>query len=776
MLDVQKTRQTVERQIPVDRDVWSHQGPSPADLVDSILGMLRRQLGLTATVTLIGVALGILYLATAPAIYMANAQLMLDARKVQLFPQQGMFGDPPVDSAAVENQIQAIRSDKVSLAVVKNIGLAQDPEFAGSGSLVRPLLELLPASVRPALPAWAAKRLVAPSDLQKERVALSTLQRNLKVDRVGASLIIDISYRSFNPGRAAEIANAVGDGYLVDQLEAKYQLNQRASNWLQDRMRELHEQGAAAERAVADFKAENNIVTTNGRPLSDEDLNQLNSQVGAARAQTSEARARLDRIEAIIRSDNADAAMSGAVSDSLNNPIITKLRTDYLQNVNREAELSAKYGANHLAAVNLRQQIRALKGSILDELRRIAESYKSDYEIARQRRDALEKSLAQAAQQSQSGNRTSGKLHELEVSAQTYRALHDNFLQRYTESVQQQSFPIAEARLVRPATAPLDKSSPKPLIVMALASLGGLGIGLALGLLRELTDRVFRTAGQIENALQTDCISIIPSLNVTGRGPGARGLVAYRGDEPARIVSRTQSPMWNVIDSPFSRFAEAIRAIKLASDLGGVVKPNKIIGITSSLPNEGKSTVAAALGLLTAQAGCRVILVDCDLRNPSLTAALAPSAEAGFLDVVSGRKSLGEVVWVEPTTKLAFLPSVVPGRFLNSSEILSGDATKGLFESLRRSYDYVIVDLSPLAPVVDVRATTQFVDSFLFVIEWGRTRIGVVNHALSQARNIHQNLLGVVLNKASIRELSRYERQTREYYDNKHYARYGYSE
>jgi succinoglycan biosynthesis transport protein ExoP len=141
--------------------------------------------------------------------------------------------------------------------------------------------------------------------------------------------------------------------------------------------------------------------------------------------------------------------------------------------------------------------------------------------------------------------------------------------------------------------------------------------------------------------------------------------------------------------------------------------------------------------------------------------------------VLAGHKSLEDVVWIEPSTNLTFLPSVVKTPLSNSSDILGGFATKSLFDELRLRYDYIFVDLSPIAPVVDVRATTHFVDSYVFIIEWGRTKIDVVSHALGEARGVYQNLLGVVLNKASIKELSRYEWYKKEYYSNKWLANYG---
>ncbi|HEY5504191.1 MAG TPA: CpsD/CapB family tyrosine-protein kinase, partial [Sedimentisphaerales bacterium] len=203
---------------------------------------------------------------------------------------------------------------------------------------------------------------------------------------------------------------------------------------------------------------------------------------------------------------------------------------------------------------------------------------------------------------------------------------------------------------------------------------------------------------------------------------------------------------------------------------------NRVIGFTSSLPNEGKSTVAVALAQLMSQAGARTILIDCDLRNPSLSHALAPGAESGILEVISGKASLEEVIWTDPSINMAFLPAVVKSRLAHSSEILSSGPIKKLFEQLRESYDYVVVDFSPLAPIVDVRAATHLVDSFIFVVEWGRTKIDIVEHTLGHALGIRENLLGVVLNKVDMNVFGRYASHRENYYYNKHYARYGYTE
>ena len=185
------------------------------------------------------------------------------------------------------------------------------------------------------------------------------------------------------------------------------------------------------------------------------------------------------------------------------------------------------------------------------------------------------------------------------------------------------------------------------------------------------------------------------------------------------------------------------------------------------MPNEGKSTISASLAQLCAHGGARVILVDCDLRKRSLTHHLTPNAARGIIDVLTDTASLDEILWSYPLTKLSFLPAVVKSRLMHTSEVLASAAMKRLFDRLRESYDYVIVDLSPIAPVVDVRSTGHVIDTYLFVVEWGKTKIDVVEHALKTTHVVYDNLLGVILNKVDFNRLGRYDYGS-------YYNRYGY--
>ena len=794
--------QTTHNQSAVQRELET---VSPQETLALVVGFIRRQYLVIGLVALLGIVLGVVYLINTPPSYTAKADLIIDSRKVNLLPvqQQAIMGDFPLDDAAVDSQIEVLKSENVALSVIKNLHLMQDPEFnASSGGLMGAIVGFIFNPIGPIVdlisnPTGSRE---PTSEFELTRQAVGALKAGLSVKRVGFSYVIEIGYRAGQPELAARIANAVADAYILDQMEAKYQATQRASSWLQDRIRELREQASVAERAVVEFKTKNNIVSTGGgekggRLISEQQVAELSSQLVIARAQSAEARARLDRIETVLNTNSQNATVDATVADSLRNEIVNNLRSKYLELARREADWTTRYGANHLAVVNVRNQMREIQNSMRNELQRIAETYKSDYQIAKQREEGVQKELSQAISRSQQTDQAQIALHELESNSQTYRALYDNFLQRYMESVQQQSFPITEARVISPASRPLQKSSPQTNRVLAISGLAALILGFGIAKLRELSDRVFRTSGQIESLLQTHCIALVPLLQ--GAVPPAKSRRAVTGSDIAnlktiaggslhdptraaaagsRSIRRRKGLFWTVVDAPFSRFTEAIRTIKVAMDLNSVVKSNKVVGLTSSLPNEGKSTLAVALAEVISQGSQTVILVDCDLRNPSLSRRLTPDAKAGIFEVLTGKSSLEEVVWKDHATNMFFLPAVVSSRAVHTSDILASDATKSLFDRLRQSYDYIIVDLSPLAPVVDVRVTTHLVDSYIMVIEWGRTKIEVVKHALTAAQGVSENLLGVVLNKVDMNRFGRYTGYDTGYYYNKHYSQYGYSE
>jgi polysaccharide biosynthesis transport protein len=729
----------------------SEAAPSIPELITSSFGFIRRRLLIViltfAAVTAVGEPI---VLKLVQAKFIATATVFIDNRKYQMFQHQSMVGDTAIDSYALESQIEILKSENIALAVVRKLHLAEDPEFG---------------SPKPGLIGTILGSSQIASDFAHERRALAVLGSQLTARRIGPTYVIEISFKSSNAERAATVANAIADAYINDQLEGKYEATRRAGDWLRDRLKELSDQATESQRKVIEFKAENNIVEAdNGRTLNEQQVKEFGTQLIAVRQRAAEARARLTRIEDLIGTNVDGAAVDAAVTDAVKSDVFTKLRTQYLEKENREREWSARYGHDHLASAKLRDELREIRSGIRDELKRVGETYKNEYELAKQYEESLQRELNGAASQSIATNEARVRLRELESAAQSYRSLYDNFLQRYMESVQQQSFPITEARLITKATPPASKDYRKTLVGLAAVPVGGLVFGFGFAFFRELMDDVFRTERQVQAALGTKCVAIVPMWKEPEHGPDKNWIDA--GPPDSRSIVRDQTPLWSVSDAPFSYFAESVRSIKAAADLCGDVK---VIGFTSAVANEGKSTIAAGLAQVIAQAGSRVILVDCDLRNPSLSGSLAPGAEFGLVEVISGKAALNDVIWTDPATTMVFLPAVMKSRFAQTNEVLSSDATKKLFDTLRQMYDYVVVDLSPLGPVVDVRATANLVDSYVFVVEWGRTHTSVVRRTLVSAPSVADSLLGVVLNKTDLKLLSRYDAHLSRYYQSGYY-------
>jgi succinoglycan biosynthesis transport protein ExoP len=739
---------------------------STSELLDSFVGLARRRLGIIVVLFCLSVVCGAVYLYVAPPKFLAHADLLIDTRKSQLFQQQSVVGDVTMDSAAVDSQIEVLKSENIASSVIKDLHLTSEAEFNGSK----------PGVFGTIFGYFLPKTLTSEADLQQR--AYVVFEKGLVARRITTTYVIEIGFLSLSPDRAAEIANATADAYIVDQLEAKYQATRRASVWLQDRIQELRQQASAAERAVLDFKKANNIVDTGGRLIDEQQLAELNSQIVLARASTAEARARLNRISEITKNDVSDIdnvlrSPDPAVADALRNDVINKLRSEFLDLANREAVFSARLGHDHLMVVNLRNQMFEIRRSIMDELKRIEETFKSDYEIAIAREQSVEHSLAEVVSQTQATNQAQVSLKDLDSNAQTFRALHDNFVQRYMESLQQQSFPFTEARVITHAMRPSSKSQPSTPLVLAAASVGGLLLAFGVALLIDMSERGFRTPDQVESELNTSCLTVVPKIAAAAAPKPVR---AAKIDRIAVRQLDQSGVLFSVVGSPFSRFAEAFRTIKVGIDVYSLTKSNKTVGVTSTLPNEGKSTIAANLARLIAHAGGKAILLDCDLRNPSLTRVLAPEAESGLLEVVSGKKSLADVLWTDSATSLAFLPMVAKARLSHTNEVLASAAMKQLVDRLREVYDYVLIDLPPLTPVVDVRATTQIIDSYLFVVEWGRTSVEVVERALGSAPLVYERLLGVVLNKADLDLMRNYSRNPGYGYRSQYHERYGFED
>ncbi len=712
-----------------------------------------RQWRLIVAITGLAIILGACFIAVSPSKYTAQADMIIDTKRVTWSQSELAQENRLVEDASFESEIETTKSEKVAITVVTRLKLTEDPEFVGvNSSLSRRTFSIFSSS---------ASSQPEVSNEELLRRALNVFKDNLRVTRLGRSYIEQIAYTSLDREKAARIANAVADAYIEDQIQAKYEATRRATVWLQQRIGELRQQASDAFKEVQDFKSQNSIIIgVDGKLASEVELDQLGASLAKARSDTTQATARLDRIMRVLeqRSEKGQFNIPDpVVTDALSNPVITRLRQQYLDDQNKESEWSSRYGADHIAARNLRAEMAALQRAIWDEISRIAESYKSEVQIARSQEEAIDKRMMEVFQGSGSTRQSQVRLRELETAANTYRGIYETFLSRFTQSVQQQSFPSTEARVVTVASPPRGRSSPKIALILALSAVAGLGFGVMAGFAREQMNRQIHTRAQIEELLGTNCLAVLPDFNKEGKQVFNR-LRPTKDSNAFRLIS--DAP-------PFSATAEALRYIKVAIDLHPTGA--KIIGLVSALPSEGKTTIATSFAAFVAKSGAKTLLIDADLRNPSMTRSLGHADAPGLLNLVADRSDYKDLVISDPKYKFDFLPASTRIKPTNSSDILTSNVIKEMFRSASTEYDYIIVDLPPILPVVDVKASAHLFDAFIMVVEWGGTSTDEILKAVGTSPVLSERLLGSVLNRAdeaAMRRIEGYSDRRYNYYSN----------
>ncbi len=594
------------------------------------------------------------------------------------------------------------------------------------------------------------------SNSDPERAAAEALLKRLTVQREDVANVISVTVESRESKKAADIANALVDTYIANTLDAKLKSTKVVGHWLQERLNELKVQATEAERALQDFKVAHNLQTESSGPQSTELLANLKGQLASARIAVAEAKERVDLIrgangEGLSTTLEADAMLnptrSGKINYALNNTDLAKLRAQYRDLLAREVDLRSRVDPKHGALVKLRGQIEATRDAIRAEETRIADVYENEYRIAKARESELASSVSKLAADTGGGSQVQVTMRELESSAETLRTLYNNFLQKFKEvnAVQTESMPVQNARIITRAAPPLHKSAKKPLVISAGSIMFGLCLGVAFVLGREWLADVFRTPKMLEQISDKKCV-VLPKVT-------------------------TNSALLEefVLEQPYSRFAEALRNVKALIDSAQTGPGGKIIGVVSSVPDEGKTIVAANLAtLIIASSGARTLVIDSDLHLRKLTAALAPNATEGFIDALEDPSRLSEFVVKRPGSGLDVLPCASPVRIPNAAELLGSHDMSELLAAARASYDYIIIEIAPIMSVVDLKTIERFIDAFVFVVEWGQTKRSLVLDALSEADVIRDRLVGTVLNKAdpvALRHMESYKGEKfRQYY------------
>jgi succinoglycan biosynthesis transport protein ExoP len=548
---------------------------------------------------------------------------------------------------------------------------------------------------------------------------------------------------------------------LNDQLNANFDATESASVWLQQRLTDLRERSQQAALDVAKFKTDNGLTSANGELMSEQQLADLTKQLIVAQADAASASARYNQFKSIVEQGPDNAVSNAAISSNqTDNTVIQDLRSRYNSVSKREQEITSNFGADHPQAVALRTEKQDLGRQIFEELQQLTASYGNEFKVAQSREESLRQNIEHLTGKNSESDKSLVQLNDLEQRATALKTLYESYLGRFEQASQQQSFPIAKARVISEAGVPVSPSSPKKTMTLGLAIVLGVMAGGALTAFQEFRERFFRVEGDVRTILGLKFLGYLPLVGKPRKeGKFFRSRRGEKANGPESEVEDGESferIMRIVIEAPRSVFAETLRNAKLASDVMFQGKSDRVIGVVSALPGEGKSTTAANFAALLASSGKRTLLIDADLRNPGLTRMLRTPPKQGLVEAVLGEISWASAVKVDSRTKLAILPVLPNDHLMHTSELLASQGMFNLMENARKMFDYVVVDLAPLGPVIDAKAFAPQVDGFLFVSEWGTTPTNVVRDILNAEPQIKSKILGVILNKTDMAELGKF--------------------
>ncbi len=717
-----------------------------------LLRILRRRWKLVAAAPAGLFAMALVYLMATTTLYTATSTVLVDPRRStaiesnQAAMQMSNFG---TDDATIESETLLIQSISILQRVVEKLKLTQDPEFTPKAGLLDPIKRLF-ASRGPDAGA-------SPEDAATAR-SVDILQRRMKATRQGTTFLVDINVNSESPRKAAVIANAIAEGYFEEQVRAKNDSTRIASSWLNGQIDALKSRVAAAERAVEDFRTANNLTVSQGVTVNDQQITDLNNQLISARVQTAEARAKFDQAQQLGKSGGDQGGFNAAISSD----IISKLRAQYADIAKNEADLSSKYGPRHPLVANVHAQLRDTQRLINEEIQRILQSTRHDYDIARTREASLQQSFDQLQGVSNSSGQAQVRLRELQREAEANRTLYESYLARYKESTAQESLEMPDSHVVTKASVPISPSWPKTWFILGLALTLGLGAGTVLAFLADYLDRRVKTLEQAERITGIPALAAVPLVDTR-----ELARLAKRGrSELGRYDPRTtkllpavlQPPLMRyALDAPGTFFAEAIRAIRLALQRTMRVQPIKIVLVTSALENEGKTTLAANLAQSIATLGIRTLLIDADLRNPQLTRSLCPHADAGLLDLAMDRATPERAILVDRSTGLSILPSPAVRQADLITELMFSERIVEVLDLLRHRYELIVIDSPPLVPLVDGRALAELADRIVLALAWDQTPGEVLAHTIDLLSPVHDRILGTVLTRVDLSRLRFYD-------------------
>ena len=522
--------------------------------------------------------------------------------------------------------------------------------------------------------------------------------------------MLGVSFTATDPVLAAAAANHAMDAYVKSQLGAKYGAVMKARDWLEQRVKELRDEVRREEDAIARYRAAHGMVEGMHAGLDSEQITLMTENLARARDALAEAEGKLD-----AASGKAGAAAQAAIA-----PSVMQLRARQDQLAAELQSMLGRLGPGHPDVRATRTQLAETERSIAAEIMRVVNASEAEVRGDRERVAALQANLDDARARLQQDAEAQIPLNAMQRDADASRSLLQSVLERIQETAQQSAIEAPDAHEISLALPPSQPSFPRTGPWMAGATAFGILFGLLLVYIWELADATFRSGDDIRAVLGLPCLALIPHV-------GRRGLKDTVIEEYAAL-------------KPLSPFAEQLRALRA----GLYLWPNRprVVAITAARPREGKTVITQALGRLAAINGERVIVIDCDIRQP------APSTEIGLVDCLLERADLADVIRKDPTTGMALIPC--GRRQTNALGLLMSAAMARLVQTLREDYDLVLLDTPPAEAITDARVVAGLADATLFCVCWRATSRHVALHALELLEEAHANVVGAALTQVDV--------------------------
>ena len=673
-----------------------------------IVAALRRRLWIFLIVFFGILAAAGAYLALAPKRYTATATVLIEPASgdpVQPTNMQSVEQLPSSDF--IDTQIIVLGSPRLAAAVVEDLRLVDDPEFAVTGDVG---LDTPPAEM-------AQARLVATAE---------ALRKAVTIRRAGRTAVIEIDAESRSATQAARIANGFVTAYLDQLKAAKDAASGRAREQVDSRLVQLREDAEAADSALQRYKIANGLMSAQGATMAEQESSTLNQQLASARAVLAERQGRL----AAARVQLEHGGGGGDVATALNSGTIGALRAQEAESSRALAQLRARYGERHPSIAQEQQRLADVQRQIQLEIDRILSSLEAEVRVAASGVASLSGSQRASRQTLASNAAAQVGYMELERKAAAARAIYLAFLNRSIGTAAREGIEQPRASVASPALIPLSPTSPNMRLVSSLALVFALTFGGIAVALAEYLDGGVRTRQDVERRIGARYLGAIPEIASTLNG-----------------LRVTEAPHDYIVSHPQSLFAKSLRSVRASVTLRGRKRP-KVIAVTSALPREGKTTTAVCLARTLALSGANTVLVDCDIRRHSASDLLLGDRPGQLLEVLDGTVSLDDGLARDTDTELWVLGSTAPTD--DGRDLLGVDALATLLAALRERFDFVVIDTAPVLGLAEARVVASQAETVLFLARWRQTSMRAVDTALDLLLGANAKVAGVALTLVDI--------------------------